>query len=324
MNAVLDHLVALNRKERFFLVAEALGNPGFRLGTDFQGRLADAIGVPFESEAVVFMDYHLDWLYAALVLGTSENPDQIVAAPGGADGPNVNANQEDVDLLVGFEHEGQVHLVMVEAKFESPWTSKQFRSKTTRLTGMFGSDGAAFPGVVPHLVLASPKDTTGNRLPLDGIPEWVAPGGAIPWVPIGATEAGRARITRCDESGQAARDGRFWRLVAATRSPDQRDAAAWQALFDRWFPHGVAYWRKDDADHPIWHVGRAEIDTSGGEPLIRLSGLDETRYPQYPQSPQLPLPRHDAVRDGAYFRLDIDSVRVLLDARLAGYDAPSA
>lgn len=251
MHRILEQLDALNRKERFFLVAEALGNPSFRLGTEFRQRLGAAVGVPFASESVCYMDYHLDWLYAALVLGTSGASEHVFPSPGGEDAPNINANQEDVDLLVGFEHEGVVHLVMIEAKFESSWTTKQFASKTRRIIKTFGPDGRTFAEVVPHFVLASLKDTTGNRLPVAGLPEWVAPGGNVPWIAIASAEAGGARITRCDESGAVTKEGRFWRLVGPTHTPEKRDEAGWQRKFDEWFPRGIAYWRRDDPDHPI-------------------------------------------------------------------------
>ncbi len=36
MMTLMEHLESFNRKERFFLVGNALGNPDFQLSTDFQ------------------------------------------------------------------------------------------------------------------------------------------------------------------------------------------------------------------------------------------------------------------------------------------------
>lgn len=48
MSAFVDYLWSFNRKERFFLVGTALGNPDFRLDAEFRRRLGDrfALEIP--------------------------------------------------------------------------------------------------------------------------------------------------------------------------------------------------------------------------------------------------------------------------------------
>ena len=65
MMTLMEHLESFNRKERFFLVGNALGNPDFQLSTDFQTKLNTAFGIPPPNSAFVAMDYHLDWLHAS-------------------------------------------------------------------------------------------------------------------------------------------------------------------------------------------------------------------------------------------------------------------
>ena len=64
MPTFLKLLESFNRKERFFLVGQALGNPNFQLSDGFRSMLGgqDAFGIVPPKDALVFMDYHLDWL----------------------------------------------------------------------------------------------------------------------------------------------------------------------------------------------------------------------------------------------------------------------
>ena len=43
--ALLDYLESFNRKERLFVVGDALGNPTFRLGDDFRKRLKTTFSI---------------------------------------------------------------------------------------------------------------------------------------------------------------------------------------------------------------------------------------------------------------------------------------
>ena len=115
MAALLEYLESFNRKERFFLVGEALGNPAFRLSSDFRARLGAAFALAIPDDALVAMDYHLDWIYVSLVLDAGDNESAVL--------PNderlVSGNQEDVDLLVAFDDGRTVQLLLLEAKAET-------------------------------------------------------------------------------------------------------------------------------------------------------------------------------------------------------------
>ena len=53
MKTLLEHLESFNRKERFFLVGNALGNPDFQLSAEFQAKLAEAFGIRPPNSAFV-------------------------------------------------------------------------------------------------------------------------------------------------------------------------------------------------------------------------------------------------------------------------------
>ena len=59
MMTLLQYLESFNRKERFFLIGDALGNPAFQLSDDFRVELNTAFGIHPLSNAFAAMDYHL-------------------------------------------------------------------------------------------------------------------------------------------------------------------------------------------------------------------------------------------------------------------------
>jgi hypothetical protein len=206
--SLIDYLQGFNRKERFLLVGAALGNARFTLAADFRAGLAAALSLDIPAGAFVAMDYHLDWLYASLYLHRH----------GGARGPHPNADrlvraqQEDVDLLVAYQTADASHLVLLEAKGATGWSNAQFRSKAVRFREIFGEDGRAWSGIVPHFVLASPRRP--QRLDTEGCPSWMLPAGALPWVEL-RMRADPLKVTRCDETGRSSQHGQFWAVVRA-------------------------------------------------------------------------------------------------------------
>ena len=196
MDDLIDILESLNRKERFFLVAQALGKPRFELSDDFRQKLGDKVGVtiPQEPEKVfVAMDYHLDWLQAGLTLSRNIQEELFSNA-----GDVIKGTQEDIDLLVAFRHGDQHHLILVEAKAYSGWSNDQLKSKANRLWEIFGDSGPKYDGVIPHFCLMGPKST---NIKVD-FPGWMKPGGELLWVDLKLPN-GRRQVNRCDKVGNS-------------------------------------------------------------------------------------------------------------------------
>ena len=78
MTSLMELLESFNRKERFFLIGDALGNRAFQLSNDFRARISEAFGIEPPSSAFVAMDYHLDWIHASLFLTLPGNDDEAV------------------------------------------------------------------------------------------------------------------------------------------------------------------------------------------------------------------------------------------------------
>lgn len=80
------------------------------------------------------MDFHLDWNYASLYAHERGDINFITE-----NNLKLNANQEDIDLLLAFKNENIYHLILIVAKAESGWTNKQFLSKAEKLKSIFGT-----------------------------------------------------------------------------------------------------------------------------------------------------------------------------------------
>lgn len=146
---IIKNLHNFNRKERDHLMKFALSETPThpQISKELWRAIRPDNGKrqrPNPTNMFVGMDYHLNWLYAALVLSEQYEKDGIDNQPnewpdfaqdaGEPKSVPIQPNQEDVDLLVAFEHtDGVMYLILIEAKLDSGWDSDQFLSKTQRL-----------------------------------------------------------------------------------------------------------------------------------------------------------------------------------------------
>lgn len=202
-------LARFNRKERYWLIRNALGPSSEWLDAGFRARLAKAIGADLPADAWWAMDYHLDWLVGALTLVSCG---ERGFEPQRNDAGLVKGSQEDMDLVVAFDDT----LVLVEAKGDTAWSNAQFGSKIDRLERL------RMAGLLPQsikifLVLMSP-----------GRPDGLAPPQGKTWQSWMCDAEGRPlhvplampddflKVTRWNGEAQAASaDGDCWRIVPA-------------------------------------------------------------------------------------------------------------
>lgn len=206
MDSPIDMLKSLNRKERFFLVGMALGNEDFRLSEEFRGMISAKLKLnSIPENCFVAMDYHLDWLFAALCSVENQGEEPVKNAG------NITATQDDTDLLIAFEEGGNYHIIMLEAKGEMSWNNRQMESKARRLRNIFWKVREVRPNVSPHFALLSPKAP--SKLRTDSWPDWMKPGGEVCWIRLRMPK-GRKKVTRCDSSGKSDKGGTYWRIVS--------------------------------------------------------------------------------------------------------------
>ena len=141
---IIERLKMFNRKERDHLMKFALcEQPAApQISTDLWETLSNGGTKPNPDRMFIGMDYHLNWLYAALATSDPEMEDEVgslknswnfKSAP---ESTPILGNQEDVDLLVAwFDQRWRMpfRLYLVEAKLDSPWRSDQLHSKVDRL-----------------------------------------------------------------------------------------------------------------------------------------------------------------------------------------------
>jgi hypothetical protein len=181
----LELLKSFNRKERYHLLVDAVTDRAFQLTGQFRDQLNRVLSdngpayppLPERpSDVYVAMDYHLDWIAAAVSLverpdaaglGALQYASSTKATTETGPYPNsisktqdatvITGNQQDTDLMVAFVSEGCLHLILIEAKIESGWEGGQLKNKGARLEEIFGAQGDAFDFVKVRFVLAGPN-----------------------------------------------------------------------------------------------------------------------------------------------------------------------
>ncbi|MFG1285141.1 hypothetical protein [Xanthobacter autotrophicus] len=205
-----------NRKERYWLLMDALGAPARHLSEEYRNRLGAMLDADIPKNAWWAMDYHFDWLHAALTWFSSPetSADQIPAwrNPMKEGGKRIiRGNQEDIDLIIAF---GST-LFLIEAKGEGAWSQSQMTSKAKRI--------AALPqpaGVTVRLILAGRKESLQNIANgkwCDEIPAKMKnEQTGIPfYLQLSSFGDGKelCTVTRCEEAKKPNKNGEFWSII---------------------------------------------------------------------------------------------------------------
>lgn len=211
MNTFIKHLSEFNRKERFFLIGQALGNEDFLLSRKFIDKIElnlKKLKTKISAAAFVAIDFHIDWIYGSAFLVENASNNNVHKL----DSNYISATQEDVDLLIAFEdrdNKNLTHLIMCECKAETGWTNKQLQSKCKRLRSIFGEDGEKIKNVIPYFVLISPKKS--KNLDMSYVPSFIKVNDEIPWMQLELPKLLK-KITRCDIHGGKNKNGIFWKV----------------------------------------------------------------------------------------------------------------
>ena len=203
---LIELLESFNRKERFHLVSQAIGS--FQLSEDFKEQLGEAINLAIPADAFAAMDYHLEWLAAALHAYKANDLEKVFPNP---NQNIIKGNQQDTDLLVAFRKDAKYHIVLVEAKGVGSWSNHQMTGKAERLGEIFGHDGEEYIDVVPHMCLLSPRRP--KRLNVSSWPKWMTKDGdSIYWFELHLPKDS-LKVSRCEPDGSIAATGQYFRIV---------------------------------------------------------------------------------------------------------------
>ncbi|WP_346815432.1 hypothetical protein [Aeromonas hydrophila] len=208
---IISNLRSFNRKERFYLVGQMLGNPDFRMDKTQLAEISKLIGTTIPSEYFAAMDYHLDWIYASLFL-THNNANTAFKRNSIENGCvkidyQISGTQEDVDFLLAFvDHENTTHIVMIEAKGDSYFSNAQLNSKNKRFKAIFGNEDS-WPNVRPHFLLCSPKEP--QKINVEEPAYFIFKNSKLPWLELDMGE-GKNKVTRCNEGSEPYVNGKYW------------------------------------------------------------------------------------------------------------------
>ncbi|MFQ2415155.1 hypothetical protein ACK31E_19085 [Aeromonas caviae] len=209
-NKLIENLKSFNRKERFYLVGQMLGNPEFRMDDKQLDKISALIGIKIPREYFSAMDYHLDWIYTSLFLTQEHDerpfPRNFIDNNKKID-LQISGTQEDVDFLLAFvDHENITHIVMIEAKGDSYFSNSQLDSKNKRFKAIFG-DETTWPNVRPHFIICSPKKP--QKINVEEPAYFIFKNSKLPWLELDMGE-GKNKITRCDDEGEPYNNGEYW------------------------------------------------------------------------------------------------------------------
>ena len=205
MTSVLENLKLLNSKERFFLVSYAFDNADFVVSSAFRQQLSSVLAITVPADAFAAMDYHLDWLFAAIQKATQPSV-QVFDNKRGF----IKGNQEDIDFLLAYQQRGTTHVILLEAKGVTGWKNEQMNSKAQRLRDFFGDEGMNQPGIAPHFAIVSPKKSQG--LKPDTWPKWMRTRESYAWIELPST-TGHFGVQRCNADGKKSKFGKSWKLA---------------------------------------------------------------------------------------------------------------
>lgn len=216
-----QRLRRFNAKERGALVNRILGNEHIQPAPQFMSEVADHFAIERSPTDVFWaMDFHLDWLYAALVSPPPGLPIELNASLPGTGA--VTGSGEDIDFLLCFSEDGghgsrsaTTHLILIEAKGVTNWDTNQLQSKYQRFLHMRPAIEAQ-TDVRTRLLLMSPVnprlENRQNHALRKVIGELDELFGAVGWIQMNMSGP-FDRVVRCDSRGRPIRhDPSHWKV----------------------------------------------------------------------------------------------------------------
>lgn len=215
-----EALQRFNRKERHWLVRDALGSASARLDKDFTDRVQAAIRLrdpafEIDPEAWWAIDFHIDWLVAALHM--LRHGPESAATPQPNDPVIVTGSQQDIDLVIAS---GST-LVLVEAKGVGAWPDEGLDKKVARLNALPPSiiESSGKSGDIQvYFLLCSPGEPP--ILNLSVWQPWMKADDRLLHIDLNVNaEAGPfLRVQRCSAAGVAHEKGTHWQAIKDRRS----------------------------------------------------------------------------------------------------------
>lgn len=208
---LIYYLRKFNRKERYFLIREAIGNGNFDLNNSFRENLQKKLNINIPKDAYAAMDYHLDWIDVSLRVWSKkiEINNKFENELNKKKKRQINSNQEDIDLIIAFKLKDIYNIILIEAKGVTGWTNKQMDSKVERLKKIFGEYCEKYKYLQVFFILISPGES--DNIKYESWPKWMKKNNKPIWLEL-KTEKSFYKITRCRQDGKPDINGIFCKI----------------------------------------------------------------------------------------------------------------
>jgi hypothetical protein len=209
---IRDILRSFDRKERAWLVRNAVGSMSPLLAPSFLDLLSERLGLssPLPADSWWGMDYHLDWLAAALnAFWLTGFQNVMTLWPQENNSGLLTHTIEDIDFIVADTN----RVILIEAKAFGDWDRGQLKRKLDRLQKLTDSgikcDWQCHYRIQIFFVLMSitppPEDTT-------GWPLWTLRNGSPVWIEMKTSHKDSVlKTVKCNERGEESGEGTYWR-----------------------------------------------------------------------------------------------------------------
>lgn len=153
---LVEALKKFNRKERYWLIRNALGDNSEILHLDLDPGFLELLeemllDVKVPENAWWAVDYHIDWLAGAFHLFNWQGKENLSEKP--VDNQKLfHASIQDIDLIVAFDNT----LIFIEAKGDSDWNYTQINTKIDRLQEIAKAE--YIEGLKAYFILMAPED----------------------------------------------------------------------------------------------------------------------------------------------------------------------
>ncbi|MEO9167703.1 MAG: hypothetical protein ABI230_04795 [Aestuariivirga sp.] len=209
---LVEALKQFNRKERYWLIQQALGKPQLdakfltELSLALNKQCGDKSKIRIPENAYWAIDYHFDWIAGALEsIAMAKEP--FPNSP--SNKQLVRGNQEDIDLLVAYEHT----LILVECKAGESWSIKQLKSKKNRICLIKKLIIEKGLGIDIHKAIVSSDDPSESRGKIKDELK------GFPWFKLADYDLNSfKKPQRCNGMGDAKASGKYWQVIHVKRA----------------------------------------------------------------------------------------------------------
>lgn len=209
MRSLQNLLTTFDRKERHALLDKVFRSNISHISSEFISEIQVELGIKIPDDPVWFLDYHIDWMEAAIFIYLNDKDlgDECCFLRDGGEGHprfTLEFTQRDIDFLIYFKQNDSDNLIMIEAKYDTSWGNKQVNAKLDRLEAIrrnyieANKTKSKQVNINFYYVLLSPVK-----------PKRLSTNVKWHWIELNACD-NLHTVSRCDINKLKRKDGKYW------------------------------------------------------------------------------------------------------------------